>query len=626
LGQSVEKQAGCHVTQICDTGALAIAIGELKALIQQFIGNQSQPINAALTDLQESVKVQNVPDINELLVNLQVKYASINEITAAIVSVQQHMNDNMLSSELEKLRAAIETHNASRNQNEQKLYDQLLQLIDSLKTSNAVQETKKNLQNLESKQGLTEDQLKSMLESALSPLKSILETFGTEITGVRSNIADVKSSLTEQSAQLAAIREALAELRAVQHADFELLKSYLKNHLELIEQQMYDYKELLLGQHQENTDNSSQKRNAAIQALETRIAELMQELDGLRSPTSPNKARITELESAAQRNSVRRGELEAQIAALQREIAQLRESSETERASATATIQQLNEEKATLQRLLDTCNENKTVLETSIQELTTEVQSLRERIVELEALPPQKDVEIETLRQTLEGKTTELLTLREQHDGLESMRAKLEIQLRDCEQSKVTLESALARCTQNSGNKNARHKSDLEAARKKAQADLLARQKDYETQIKKLEDEHREVVRKLSEEFDFSLDEELEAERKKCATIQVTFTKTVAEKDARISELEAELQARPANCDELQARISELEATVAQKDQELATRPTNCDELEARIAELESAVMQKDQELATRPTNCDELQARIADLEAEVAQKDQELA
>jgi chromosome segregation ATPase len=726
--------AGCSMTQHCDTASLGLALGEIKAMLERLLAGMSgpgrsqvEPLANALDNLQQSVENTNMPNIDELLANIQARYAGFEPVAQAIASVREHVNDDTFLTELIELREAILDYNINPNQERNaELLQQLETLIKSLQTAKATQSAATNLRDIESKPGLTEEQLKTLLQAALAPLLEILEEYGAELNAIRSNIGDVKSniasvksSMDEQSSQLAAIREALAEIRAVQEADAVSLKRYLMTHLEVIEAQMHDYTELLLANQVQNTDSLVQlitasfqqllqiqraknandagdddsvngyngnsdnsddnappsggpaagpagrtgrgrgrgdaalqelmeelarltetlgektsqilERDNAIRRHQNTIAQLQQELDGLRSPQSPNKARITQLEFNARRNSERRTELETEIAALKAQIEELRASSEAERANAAATIEKLGQEKATLQRLLDDCTSRKTQLEADIQEKTTEIQGLRNRIAELEALPPQNDVQLETLRKSVETKTREVMTIQEHRDSLEETLRTLQEQLRECEESKLALQSALERCEKNSSSKNERYKSELEAARKKALADLQARQKDYESQIKKLEAKHSEIVRQLSEEFDFSLDEELEKERAKCKEIQAKYAADLAAKDARIAELEAAEQSRSTDCTALETRVAELEAAVAQKESEIAElqgRPVDCAELESRVAELEAALTQKESEIAElqgRPADCAALETRVTELEAAVAQKESEI-
>ena len=649
-------------------------------------------IQAALT---EARAVLNTATINHLR-NVLVEHFTTNKIEDPQIIEKL---DNLIK--LVKTNNAVETTNNNlnnlnnlnnaKNLNSEKLLEALtgaisplLEMIKSFGLSiTAIQSNIETMRTNVSGMSENMSNVKSTLTVQAAELASIREML-SEIKAIQqTEMASLKSYLLTKLEFLEQQMDDLKELASIKPCDTEELTVIIKDSLGVLLDQIKQLK------HKNNVVNDptappnrgpatnnvandpvvdqasaeiqelqgrlealsakQKNQNSTITAKELQISELVSQLEALKSPQSPNKARIADLEASVQRNSAKRAELEAQIEALQAEIAQLKESHEEERSQAQSTLQALGDEKDALQRMLDACNEAKTQLETAISQKSDEIQTITAKIAELEALPPQENPELESLRQILEEKTRQLLTLQEQNKDLSENHALLTAKLAECEASKQTLEAAVSRCQANLNSKQSKFKAELDGARKKAASNLEARQKEYTLQLKKLEEEHGNLVRELSEGFDSELNVEVEKQVNKCKEIEKRYTETLAAKDAKIHELEellqkgsnsvtviqqlkdsvaskdaeiqeltAQLQARPENCDELTAAIASKDAEIQELTTQLQARPENCDELTATIASKEAEIQELTAQLQARPENCDELTATIASKDAEI--------
>lgn len=286
-------------------------------------------------------------------------------------------------------------------------------------------------------------------------------------------------------------------------------------------------------------------------ALIAHIAELMGQITELRGRLEAAGVRITELERI-------QANLERAVAELQgqreRNAAEQRAATEAAAAATAAAL-------AEAQR--------------AAEEASAELERLR-------AAAAASGASAEETRSRLLEAQARVDATREYERIVEDLRD-AQRRLAECEQSHAALTAQMAR---NREAANAAHREELARVQREAEAALRARNVEYRNALRQAEADFTEAREALNAGYR----QEAEAARRECGAIR---DRTVAEKDAEIARIRAELEGRLADCERrhteadaarttAQARVTELEASRARAN-------TDASQLRTQLTEAQAA-------------------------------------
>ncbi len=346
-------------------------------------------------------------------------------------------------------------------------------------------------------------------------------------------------------------------------------------------------------------------------ALENEIAALRSELERVRNTNlAAARGRISELEAASAEQRRKEGELNAQISKLEADLAK-HAGFETVLEEADAALARLRTEYSELERRRVALETRATSLEGQIatekSERDAERIALNAELEKLRAAALKAAAEADAAKkagtETAAAHAAELARLKTRIKELEARVSattdyervlddleQVKKQLAQCEAGRKELE---ARMASNLNAAERKAKADLEAAMKKCAAEAASRAAQYKSDLEAMQEEFNAARAQLDSEHKG----EMEALRKECADIkatadaetakQVAAAKAEAEDRIRIAlEEKAAAEERARRCAEelleLQGKCAGSAAKIAEQEAQIQKLTSECDELKKK--------------------------------------------